>query len=159
MEQVKQEGQPTRGTRMKKYIIIIAIAVAVIGIAGVATYAVITTVMPKETKSEQPVSTKERAVAADAKAKKLMDEVAKLGNGKESDQKTQQAIDKFNEASRLYAEAGDKDASLQAKANADMLASRLAAEAEYKAKIEAEREAESAQMKADQESTASSDGQ
>lgn len=163
MEQVKSDDQRTRGIRMKKYITIIAIVIAVVGVAGLATYGVLVAITPKNnntTKQQSsPAEIKARANVADADAKKLMDEAAKLGNGKKADEKTQQAIDKFNEASKLYEQAGDKNASLEAKANADMLANRLAAEAGYKAEIEAQRKAERDQQQAEQKAAESSDKQ
>jgi hypothetical protein len=128
---------------MKKRVTTILIAVAIVIVSGGATVAALMWAVPKigggnQSATSKKLSPKEQAKDADAKAKKLLDETAKLGSGKEADKKTQEAADLFEEASKLYKESGDDAASYEAQANADSLRSRLAAEESFKKQQEAE---------------------
>lgn len=132
-----------KDTFMKKRIIVIPIAVAIVVVSAGATVAALVWFMPKDDSADKSstsksLSPKERAKDADDKAKRLLDETAKLGSGREADKKTQEAADLFEEASKLYKQAGDEASSYEAQANADSLTSRLAAEEAYKKQQEAE---------------------
>lgn len=127
---------------MKKRIAAILVGLAIVLVSAGATVAALAWLMPKDgadkSSTSKNLSPKERAKDADGKAKKLLEETAKLGSGEEADKKTQEAADLFEEASKLYKESGDDAASYEAQANADSLTSRLAAEEAYKKQQEAE---------------------
>jgi hypothetical protein len=127
---------------MNKRTVTIIVAVGIVIISGGVTFALLSFLGPKGSSGDQSITAnktpKQKADDASAAAKKLLDETAKLGSGKEADKKTQEAAAKFEEASTLYKQAGDNSDSYAAQANADSLRSRLAAEEPYKKQQEAE---------------------
>ena len=145
-------------SKTKKIVIGLAVTVGLLFISGTATFALLLVVAPKNGNKDQATESKDaQADKTNNEAQGLIDDTAKLGNTKESDKKTDEAISKFSDASKQYEQAGNKDASTEAKANADMLASRVAAEEAYKkqqaeeqAKQQAAMEAAKAAMEAGQ---------
>lgn len=138
---VVNETSKARMNKTKKIIVGITVAVGLLFISGTATFALLLVVAPKNDSKNQTSESKDaQADKTNNEAQDLIDDTAKLGNTKESDKKTDEAISKFDDASKQYEQAGNKDASTQAKANADMLASRVAAEEAYK-KQQAEEQA------------------
>lgn len=136
---------------MNKRVKFILIGLAIVVVAGGVTAAALVRLMPKENtdQSATPEKTaKQKADDASSKAKDLLDETAKLGSGREADKKTQEAAAQFEEASKLQKEAGDNAASYEAQANADALASRLAAEEASKKQLEAEQAQQRAALEA-----------
>lgn len=141
-----------RNIHMNKWVTMGILAVGIVLVAGAATVAVLATVMPKnnahkETTESSKEKAKRQAAQADSEAKKLMSETKKLGNGKEADKKVEEAIVKFNEAGTQYQQAGDNHESIEAKANADALASTLEAQKKRNEQLEADQ----AKQKADYE--------
>lgn len=139
---------------MKKPIIIIIIAVCVVVLAGVITFALFSVTAPKNDSTSQPAQSQDKEIRADkiyADAEDLINDTVKLGNTEESDKKTEEAIAKFNEASKLYEQAGNKNASIEADANAKMLASRVLAGEKYKKQQAEEQAKEQAAIEAGQE--------
>lgn len=138
---------------MNKRAAVILIAVAIVLVSAGATTAALVWLGPKigvnnSADTSKNKSPKERAKDAEAQAKALLDETAKMGSGKEADKKTEEAAAKFEEASTLYKQAGDNSASYEAQANADSLESRLAAEEPFKKQQEEEWAKQKAAMEA-----------
>ena len=133
----------------KKTIVILTVATVVVIISGGATYAVLSVVEQKgdTEKKGTEEATPKKAEALNTKAKDLLTESTKLGNTEESVKMTEEAAAKFGEASKQYEMAGDEESSNEAKANSELLMSRLALEEEYRTK----QEAESARQKAEYE--------
>lgn len=135
----------------KRAVIIIAVTLVIVS-AGATTAALVwfgpKSGVDSRTDTSKSKSPKELAKDADAKAKALLDETAKMGSGKEADKKTKEAAAQFEEASKLYKQAGDNFNSYEAQANADSLESRLAAEEPYKQQQEQEWAKQKAAMEA-----------
>jgi hypothetical protein len=137
---------------MNKPIKMILIAGAIVIVSGGVTAAVLARVIPKNingdgsTKSEK--TAKQQAADANAKAKALLDESAKLGGSSAGYKKSEQAVTQFEMASKLSKEAGDTNASNLAQANADSLQSRLKVDEAAQAKLDAEHAKQKADLEA-----------
>jgi flagellar basal body-associated protein FliL len=138
----------SKDIHMNKRAVTIIIALAVVIVSGGVTFALLS--FTKGTGGNHAAANKtpkQKADDTNAEAIKLLNETTKMGSGKEADKKTQEAAAKFEEASKLYKQAGDNSDSYAAQANADSLRSRLAAEEPFKK----QQEAEWAKQKADME--------
>gem|GEM_PF-2140681 len=139
-----------KNIHMSKRVATIIIALGLIVVSGGVTFALLSSIAPRDNsdKSTTNKTPKQKADDLNTEAKKLLDETAKMGSGRAADKKTEEAAAKFEEASKLYKQAGDNSDSYEAQANADSLRSRLAAEEPFKKQQEEEWAKQKAAMEA-----------